>query len=71
MTKLDSLFEHMETQEVFGLSVIRNEDTKEVSIAYEFGREAPDSPMAGGASYGIGDTIEEALVDVYNDLHIT
>jgi hypothetical protein len=29
--------------------------------AAEFGEEAPDSPMVGGASYGIGDTLDKAL----------
>jgi hypothetical protein len=27
----------------------------------EFGREAVDSPMAGGAAYGLGATAEEAI----------
>lgn len=27
----------------------------------EFGREAPDSPMAGGAVYGASDTLDAAL----------
>lgn len=31
------------------------------SVMAEFGREAPDSPMVGGAAYGMGDTLREAL----------
>lgn len=30
-------------------------------VGYEFGRGAPDSPMAGGAAYGVGDDLEAAL----------
>lgn len=41
---------------------------KEWMFASTFGREAPDSPMAGGAAYGADDevtnAIEEALKDV-------
>lgn len=33
----------------------------------EFGREAPDSPMAGGAAYGMGTTAAEALIGVIMD----
>lgn len=29
--------------------------------AMEWGREAPDSPMAAAAAYGAGDTAEEAM----------
>lgn len=34
-------------------------------VAYEFGREAEDSDMAGGASYGIGGNLNEALRTVF------
>lgn len=30
-------------------------------VGIEFGQEAPDSDMAGGAAYGMGDTMIEAL----------
>lgn len=40
----------------------------EWSIHMEFGREAEDSPMAGGAAYGMGDTLEEALNQALKDL---
>ena len=33
-----------------------------------FGREAPDSPMAGGAAYGDGDTADTALSQVLDEL---
>jgi hypothetical protein len=35
----------------------------------EFGREAPDSPMAGGAGYGFGGTWEEAVDEALNRKH--
>lgn len=31
------------------------------TVSLVFGREAPDSPMAGGAAYGTGDTLMAAL----------
>lgn len=33
----------------------------EWSIGIVFGEEAPDSPMAGGASYGAGDDLNSCL----------
>lgn len=38
----------------------RHEDESWV-VGIEFGKEAPDSPMAGGAAYGTGGTMLEAL----------
>lgn len=35
----------------------------------EFGREAPDSPMAAGAAYGTGDSALEAISRLAADLH--
>lgn len=36
-------------------------DAQEWLCALVFGREAPDSDMAGGAAYGTGETLSEAL----------
>lgn len=38
------------------------------AVGSEWGQEAPDSPMAGGAAYGVGDTLEEALNQLLGDL---
>lgn len=37
------------------------------SIEMVWGSEAPDSPMAGAAAYGMGATLEEALVEACKD----
>lgn len=37
------------------------------SAGAEWGQEAPDSPMAGAASYGTGDTLEEAVEELLAD----
>lgn len=42
-------------------------------VGYEFGREEPDNPdndMVGGAAYGMGDTLDEALWVMAADLGI-
>jgi hypothetical protein len=38
------------------------------AVGSEWGQEAPDSPMAGGAAYGVGETLEEALNQLLSDL---
>lgn len=38
-----------------------SEDGEKWSVALVWGREAKDSPMAGAAAYGLGDTLAEAL----------
>lgn len=38
------------------------------SVSAQFGREAPDSPMAGGALYGYGSTPQDAIQEALNDL---
>lgn len=47
-------------------AVQRNEDAGVPvwMVSYEFGKEAEDSDMVGGAAYGVGDTPEEALRQV-------
>jgi hypothetical protein len=40
------------------------------SSALIFGREASDSPMAGGASYGYGASIPEALAQIIDECRI-
>lgn len=41
-----------------------------VLIGYEFGKEAEDSPMAGGAAYATGETVEEAVIQLAEQLGI-
>lgn len=40
------------------------------SAMLNFGREAPDSPMAGGSALGSGDTAEEAIDGVISEAKI-
>jgi hypothetical protein len=42
----------------------------QISVEYRFGQEAEDSPMAGGASYGVADTIGDALAQVMRELRL-
>lgn len=39
-------------------------------VSLIWGQEAEDSPMAGAASYGVGDTLAEALGQVYDELRL-
>lgn len=39
-------------------------------VSVTFGHEAPDSPMAGGASYGHGITLTEALNEIREELRL-
>lgn len=47
---------------------IRHHEAGDWAIACEFGREAPDSPMSGGAAYGIDPDLETALAQALDDL---
>jgi hypothetical protein len=49
--------------------VWKEDEPDEVMISLTWGREAPDSPMAGAASYGHG-TLEEALDTVISECRI-
>lgn len=40
----------------------------EWGVACEWGQEAPDSPMAAAAAYGIGDTAQEAVDAMVTDM---
>lgn len=51
-----------------GSLAINGEDDGEWIVAIEFGREADDSPMAGGAAYGAGSTMAEALDSAAKEL---
>lgn len=64
------LFEHMKVNGPFHFGIVRNPIDNNFSVAYEFGAESEDSPLYGGAAYGIGDTLGEALEMVYKDIGI-
>lgn len=64
---LDRIIDTLEGGGNFGMG--RKDENGDWIAASEFGREAPDSPMAGGAAYGAGDTADEALVQLAKDLN--
>lgn len=45
-------------------------DAGEASVAIEWGREAPDSPMAGAAAYGSADTTADAVHQALDDTRV-
>lgn len=62
MTLLSRLSAHMiDNQAPVALHAERSMGELEFAAASEWGREAPDSPMAGAGAYGIGDTLEAAI----------
>jgi hypothetical protein len=67
MDALDRLKQFAEREVQEGAVVLHFRPGKGWSFAAEYGREAPDSPMAGAATYGMDDDpracIEEALSD--------
>lgn len=65
--QLDTLLQHAQKNKPFLIGLGHDED--EWSISYEFGREAPDSPMVGGAAYGVDQDFEVAMRQVLDDLH--
>lgn len=44
-----------------GFGIVFNMERGKWFTSLEFGREAEDSPMAGGAAYGVSATAEEAI----------
>lgn len=57
---VEAIFADMRNQGGGTLTVVLDE-AGDWAAAYVFGREADDSPMAGGASYGVGASPYEAL----------
>lgn len=60
-TQLLGMLKTLENQE--GVLAI-NHRNGEWTVLMEFGREAEDSPMAGGALYGVGPSLREALESI-------
>ena len=56
-------------QGTFHLSIVFDE-AGDWSTAFVFGREASDSPMAGGASYGYGKNLIEALRGIVDECRL-
>jgi hypothetical protein len=61
MTLLSRLAAHLTENGGVALHAEHGMGATEFAAASEWGREAHDSPMAGAAAYGIGDTLGEAL----------
>jgi hypothetical protein len=57
---MGKLIEYGKTQREFSLTVALDANG-DYSSAFIFGREAEDSPMASGASYGYGGSVPECL----------
>ncbi len=54
-----------------GTMLLSLDEKGEWSCALTFGREAPDSPMAGGAAYGFGPTVDDALVEALTECGVS
>jgi hypothetical protein len=63
---LGLIHDYGKEQGTFSLALILDE-AGDYSSAFVFGSEAPDSPMAGGASYGYGKTLVEALKGIVDE----
>lgn len=50
------------------LAIAYDHHRAEWVVGLEFGQEADDSDMAGGAAYGTGDTYSEAMAQAAGDL---
>lgn len=48
-------------------AVVVSRDKRGYAAASEWGQEAPDSPMAGGAAYGMGDSPAQALGEMLTE----
>lgn len=62
--KLETITTRLEHEGGGHLGVAYIDHRAEWLVAVEWGQEAEDSPMAGAASYGTGDTLEQALDQV-------
>lgn len=65
--KFARVMAYFEDQGVGQFAIMRHPsklDRTEWVVAFEFGRESPDSPMAGGAAYASSATIGGALDDI-------
>lgn len=63
---LERLAKYVSDQGSGSIALGPDQNNEEWSISVVFGREAPDSPMAGGAAHGIG-TLEEAVEQAAKD----
>ena len=70
LEKLAAIIGHAERQGPYRFGFGYDDDQKAFFVGYEFGKEAPDSPMFGGASYGSGETLDQALDEVIKECRI-
>lgn len=64
--KLESAFQIIDGEGGGRLLISKNEDGTWM-VGMEWGKEAPDSPMAGAAAYGLENTLYEALESALGD----
>lgn len=70
MTVFEWLEEHAEKHDVrvtIGRESEQPEGKEPWSVGLIWGREAPDSPMAAAAAFGMGNTLGEALAEAAAD----
>lgn len=70
---MDELIKFLEKQGSgrFAVSFLPDQDSgMPWTVMAEFGREAEDSNMAGGAAYGVGNSFEEAFAQLKNEIGI-
>jgi hypothetical protein len=66
-SSLALILTHMNKEKV-GQLVITLNDRHEWVVGYEFGKEAEDSPMSAGASYGLSSALYQALDQVVKEI---
>lgn len=68
--QIGKIVDYGKEQGEFSLTIARDA-TGDYSSAFIFGREDIESPMAGGASYGYGDSIPRVLDQIIEECGIT
>jgi len=69
--EIDNILKHMELHGGRITFATHTVDRKQGwLVGYEFGREAEDSDMAGGAAYGTGPDLDSAVAEVAEQIGI-
>lgn len=63
---LGAIVRKLQTKPPFSFGIGYHND--QYTVAAEFGKEADDSPMYGGASYGVHLLLEDALLQVAREI---
>jgi hypothetical protein len=66
---IDKILEHLHV-EGGRLTVAYDDEEDDWTVAFEFGHEAEDSPMVGGASYATGRNLEVCLNFIADEVGI-